>query len=85
MTSSFGAGYDLGYEEAELFHRLPDAETAWDIYEAGFGPVRAVAASLDDARRGELRAAFIDWVNGFRTGLGVAIPYQYLVTVGRKR
>lgn len=85
IKSSFGAGYDIGHEEAELFHRLPDAETAWDVYESGFGPVRAVAASLDDARRGELRAAFIDWVNRFRTGLGVAIPFQYLVTVGRKR
>jgi len=85
LASNFGAGYDLGYEEAELFHRLPDAETAWDVYQSGFGPVRAVAASLDEARRGELRAAFIDWVNGFRTGLGVAIPFQYLVTIGRKR
>jgi ubiquinone/menaquinone biosynthesis C-methylase UbiE len=83
LRESLRDRFDLVFEQSELTQRLPDSESAWNIYRFGFGPVRAVANALDADRLEEMRAAFIDWVDGFRTDLGVAIPLRYCVSVGR--
>jgi hypothetical protein len=64
--------------------RFPSAEATWDTHVNGFGPVLTTAASLDANRREELRRVFMDWTDQFRTGLGITIPYDYLVTVGHR-
>ena len=38
----------------------------------------------DEAQRNELRAAFMSWVDQFRTDLGISIPFRYLVTIGHR-
>jgi hypothetical protein len=81
LRESLRDRFDLVFEQSELTQRLPDSESAWNIYRFGFGPVRAVANALDADRLEEMRAAFIDWVDGFRTDLGVAIPLRYCVSV----
>jgi hypothetical protein len=68
-----------------LTHRAADAEEVWRVYEDGFGPVRATSQALDADKRAELKAAFIDWLRQFSTDLGIALTYQYLVTVGIRR
>jgi len=69
-------------------YRLGDAEAlveaAWEIYLSGFGPLRAVAAALPSERLGEMRQAYMRWAAQFRTDLGVALPFDYLVTVGQR-
>jgi SAM-dependent methyltransferase len=85
LHMTLGNAFDLGFEEGIAIQRLPDAESAWEVYERGFGPVRALAHSLEETRRAELRRVFIDWANTFRSGLGIAIPFQYLVTLGTRR
>jgi len=40
---------------------------------------------LDEGRRSELKSAFETWTEGFSTGLGIALTYQYLVTVGTRK
>lgn len=84
LRTSLGQYVSLGVEEADTVHRLPDAETVWEEYSRGFGPVRAVANSLDETRLQEMRKAFLDWVNQFRTDLGIAIPFRYVVSAGAK-
>jgi SAM-dependent methyltransferase len=85
LHTTLGNDCDLGFEEGIAIQRLPDAESAWELYERGFGPVRALAQSLEETRRAELRRVFIDWANTFQSGLGITIPFQYHVTLGRRR
>lgn len=85
LQTTLGNDFDLGFEEGIAVQRLPDAESVWTVYERGFGPVRALAQSLEETQRAELRHVFIDWANMFQRGLGIAIPFQYLVTLGRRK
>ncbi len=85
LTETLGGDFAFGFEEGVLHHRMPDGEAVWNLLEEGFGPVRAVSASLDRERRAELKADFVRWCEQFRSGLGVTVPYQYLVTLGTRR
>jgi ubiquinone/menaquinone biosynthesis C-methylase UbiE len=84
LTSALGSAFKLGFEEGVVISRFPSAAQAWDVYTDGFGPVRAVASSLQGPRREELRKAFTSWFEQYRTGLGVSLPIEYLVTVGQR-
>jgi SAM-dependent methyltransferase len=83
-TTTLGRDFSLGFEEGVVLSRFPSSAAAWDAFTDGIGPVRAVAESLDEARKNELRTVFVTWVDQFRTGLGVSIPFQYLVTIGHR-
>jgi len=85
LKSVLGEYFELGHETAELTHRLGSATEAWNIYEGGFGPIRTTSLALDVEDRSRLKAAFEGWVNGFRTDLGIALTYQYLVTIGVRK
>ncbi len=85
LKNALGAHFELGHEEGELTHRLSDAYHAWRVYEGGFGPIRATSQALDADQRAELKAAFEDWVGQFNTDLGIAMTYQYLITIGVRK
>ncbi len=85
LTETLGRYFELGHESGELTHRLTDAEHAWRVYEEGFGPIKVTARSLDAERRSELKSVFCDWIGQFETDLGIAMSYQYLVTVGVRK
>lgn len=85
LRTALGEAFEVGFEEGVAIHRLPDAETAWQVYEAGFGPVRMLAAALEPERREELRQAFMDWAEESRDGVGLSLGYEYLMTLGRRR
>lgn len=85
LQTALGETFEIAFEEGEAIHRLPDAETAWQVYEAGFGPVRLLASVLEPARRDELRQVFMDWANESRDGVGLSLRYEYLMTFGRRR
>jgi hypothetical protein len=50
-----------------------------------YGPTKALASSLDESRRADLRRDFIAFHEGFRTELGICVPREYLLTVGIRR
>ena len=50
-----------------------------------YGPTKALAANLDEARRAELRRDFIAFHNGFLTELGICVPREYLLALGVRR
>lgn len=85
LQGALGKHFELSHERGELTHRLASAAEAWSVYEDGFGPIRTTSQALDSEGRSQLKSAFEDWINGFRTDLGIALTYQYLVTIGIKR
>ena len=85
IASTLGQHFRLGHEAGVLHHRLASTADAWEIYSEGFPPVQAIAATLSTDRRDAMRQAFEDWVGQYRADLGVAIPYEYVVTSGTKK
>jgi hypothetical protein len=78
-----GADFDLSFETGTSLLRLPSAEAAWEAYSRGAGPVKAALAHTD--RMDDLRHDFIAFHEAFRTGLGIAVPRDYLVVIGFRR
>jgi hypothetical protein len=64
---------------------MPTGEAVWDLFSTGYGPTKSLAASLDAERRAALKRDFIALHDRFRTGLGVAMPREYVVTIGVRR
>jgi SAM-dependent methyltransferase len=77
-----GSAFDLRFERGTSFYREPSAEAAWTTFSQGYGPTKALAAGLDEARRAELRRDFIAFHDGFRTELGICVPREYLLSFG---
>ncbi len=85
LKDALGSHFELGHERGELTHRLTSAEDIWRVYLDGFGPIRVTSQALDEEGQAKLKAAFVDWVSRFNTDLGVALTYQYLITIGVKK
>jgi SAM-dependent methyltransferase len=80
-----GAAFDLRFETGTTVMRAPDGRTVWELFVTGYGPTKALAASLDPDRRDGLKRDFIDFHEGFKSELGVAMPRDYLVTIGVRK
>jgi len=80
-----GGAFDLKFEAGTSYYREPSAEAAWDTFSVGYGPTRALAASLDDERRAAFRRDFIAFHAGFPSALGITVPRDYWLTVGVRR
>jgi len=85
LQKALGTFFELGHENGELTHRIASPEGAWRVYEDGFGPIRATAKALDTDQRVKLKSAFETWIDGFNTDLGIALTYQYLLTIGVRK
>jgi hypothetical protein len=80
-----GSAFDLGFETGTTVLREPSGLAVWEIFVAGYGPTKALAGNLDSERREKLKQDFIAYHDGFRTELGVAMPRDYLVTIGVRK
>jgi SAM-dependent methyltransferase len=80
-----GKDFDLKFERGTSFYREPSGEAAWQTFSMNYGPTKALASSLDESRRADLRRDFIAFHEGFRTELGICVPREYLLTVGIRR
>ncbi|GEP12366.1 class I SAM-dependent methyltransferase [Methylobacterium gnaphalii] len=80
-----GKDFDLAFEKGVSFYREPSAEAAWERFSNGYGPTKALATSLDDDRRSDLRQDFIAFHAQFPTPLGICVPREYWVTCGIRR
>jgi ubiquinone/menaquinone biosynthesis C-methylase UbiE len=81
---AFGDKFRVASEGGTVISRFRSAEAAWKTYAAGFGPVRAVAAGLQGDALGAMQRAVVDWTAQFSTDLGIAIPFDYLVTIANR-
>lgn len=82
MAQLLGDGFDLRFETGTSVLREPDAESVWKLFTTCYGPTRTLAERLPPERVGELKRDFIEYHEQFRSELGIALPREYLVTVG---
>ena len=80
-----GQSFDLRFETGTTVLREPSGEAAWELFVNGYGPTKSLAASLDPQRLESLKQDFIAFHEGFKSELGVAMPREYLVTVGVRK
>jgi SAM-dependent methyltransferase len=85
LRELLGSALDLKFEKGVTTLRLPSGQTVWDLFVEGFGPLKTVAAACDEKRRKELERDFVVFHDQFRNDLGVAMPREYLVTVGIRK
>jgi SAM-dependent methyltransferase len=85
VRALLGSSFDLKFETGTTTLRLPSGQAAWELFIAGFGPTKTVAASLEPERRERFTRDFIEYHERFRGELGVAQPREYLITVGFRR
>jgi ubiquinone/menaquinone biosynthesis C-methylase UbiE len=79
------ARFDLGFEHGTNHFRYASGEQAWQLWVNHYGPTKSLAASLDDARREELRRDLIAWHETFASPLGFDQPRDYLVVRGVRK
>ena len=75
-----GNAFEL--EEGTNPFRYASGLDAWNLWVDHYGPTKALADSLDDGRREELKRAMVAWHETFPSSLGYEQPRDYLVTVG---
>jgi SAM-dependent methyltransferase len=85
LLDLLGGAFDLRFETGISTLRLSTSEEAWDLFSRGYGPTRALAESLPQARREEFRRDFLAYYEGYRSKSGgIQVPREYLVAVGTK-
>lgn len=80
LEELLGPSFELQIEEGTNWFRYASGEQAWNLWVNHYGPARALAASLDDARRAQFRDAMIAWHESFGGELGHEQPRQYVIT-----
>ena len=80
--SCWGGAFDLKFETGVTTLRMPSGKAVWDLFVGGYGPTKTVAAACDPKRRQELERDFIAYHEKFSNDLGIAMPREYLVTIG---
>lgn len=80
-----GSNFDLRFETGTTVLREPSGTAVWELFVAGYGPTKSLAANLDPERREHLKRDFIAYHDGFKTELGVAMPRDYLVIIGVRK
>lgn len=78
-----GSTFDLKFEKGTTVLRLASGETVWNVFREGYGPTKMLYQNTD--RKDDLRRDFIGFHDAHRTDLGIAMPREYLVTIGTRR
>ncbi len=85
-TQLLGESFELEFFEGESPLVGESPEAIWELFLAAFGPIKALAASLEEQRRDELHNAFVDYLSGHLTDDGtVSAPREYLLIIGRNK
>jgi SAM-dependent methyltransferase len=80
-----GRDFEVSVEPGEWVVEFESAEALWQLYVSSAPPVRALFDSLEPERREELRRAFVEVHERYRTPDGVRVPREYLLVLGRRR
>lgn len=85
LTELLGGAFDLAFESGTSMLRMPSGEAVWDVFVGGYGPTKTLANSLDPERAAGLKRDFIAMHEQYRAPNGLAMPREYVVTLGVRR
>lgn len=85
LQQLLGAWFDLHFETGTTVLHEKNAESVWELFVSSYGPTRMLASTLDHLQLSRLKEDFISYHDGFKSELGIAMPRDYLVTVGIRR
>lgn len=85
LNELLASSFDLAIEQGTNHFRYDDPADAWTLWVNSYGPIKSLAARLDDAGREALRRDLIAWHETFRGGLGFDQPRTYLITRAVRR
>lgn len=85
ITQLLGDRFELRFETGTTVLREPDADAVWALFSTCYGPTRTLAERLPPERLSGLKRDFIDYHERYRTELGIALPREYLLSVGIRR
>jgi hypothetical protein len=81
-----GAAFHLSFELRTSIDRSESGEAFWQFYVENFGPVKMLAASLDDERREEFHRTHVEF---FETNYGsdgsIVYPREWLLVTGTRK
>ena len=80
-----GDAFELRFEPGTTTLQMPNGDSVWGLFVNGYGPTKALAASIDPGRREQLKRDFIAFHERYRSDLGIAMPRDYLVTIGSRK
>jgi SAM-dependent methyltransferase len=84
LIELLGDDFDLGFEEGTTYYRTRDGAAAFGAFASGFGPVVTLLDELDEEAAESFRCEFELFHERHRTGVGVLVPREYVVTIGRR-
>jgi hypothetical protein len=80
-----GSIFDLCFAMGPtVLHKL-NGQPVWALSVQGHGPTKPLAAALDPEGRDSLTRDFVAYHKSFKPGLGIAMPRDYLVTIGIRK
>ena len=85
LQEYLGADCDFEFKTGVLHLRHPDANPFWHTFAGVFGPVKAVADSLEAHHREALATALRRWAEAFRSAWGISIPCEHVLSVAHRR
>ena len=85
LQTLLGQDFALAFEPGVSNCYFDDVDAIWNWYLQGFGPMRAVHDSLDDAGRRALKKDLDAYHNHYRVEAGLHVRREYLVTIGHRR
>jgi ubiquinone/menaquinone biosynthesis C-methylase UbiE len=80
-----GDAFELSVEPRVSDYVVSSGEEAWQVFLGNFGPVKALADSLEDDRREEFHQAWVDYFENFRDGDRVVQSREYLLVSGTRK
>ncbi len=84
VRSLLSEAFDLRFEREVSRNYFDDVDAVWTSYMKSFGPMRALAQSLPDAKLAELKRDLDAYHAKFDTPNGLKIEREYLITIGTR-
>jgi len=84
LKELFGESFDLKVETGSTILREPDGEAVWQLWKEAHGLTVTWLNALDSESQNAFRDAFIEFHDRYKIDLGIAMPRDYIITVGTK-
>jgi 2-polyprenyl-3-methyl-5-hydroxy-6-metoxy-1,4-benzoquinol methylase len=86
VEDMLGEDFELEYEDGTLWLEADSAEEIWELFSSSAPPLVSLLRRLGPNRTGDLRRAFVELYESYRTPEGgIRAPRRYLLVLGRRK